>query len=143
MKPPQIHKPHIFYKCIYRYRCQHKVQDKKTKKPLCTSKNPCYYKIPITLHKLEGSETNMNKLKEKAKTVSEWYDELMPIQSVDSEGVFRMSSGVLLVRLEDAQKEIDELKQKLHKILVEEYPSNWSPCAVAETKLYKIRELLK
>jgi len=46
-------------------------------------------------------------LKEKAKRVDEWYSELMPIEGSDSEGDFRRSSNVLLVRLEEAQKEID------------------------------------
>jgi hypothetical protein len=85
-------------------------------------------------------------LKEKAKRVDEWYNELMPIEGSDSEGNFRRSSNVLLVRLEDAQKEIDklteqrsieskivdrmlkekeEMKQKLQQLLAEFPKKRW------------------
>jgi hypothetical protein len=57
-------------------------------------------------------------LTEKAKTVDEWYNELMPIEGSDSEGDFRKSSNVLLVRLEDAQKEMDNLRWNLQRTII-------------------------
>jgi len=43
------------------------------------------------------------------------------------------------VRVDD----VIQLLEKIDKILNHEYPSNWSPCAVAMTRLSRLRELLK
>lgn len=43
-----IKKAIIYYKCIYRYWCEYKHENKHKKRILCTSNKPCYYRIAIT-----------------------------------------------------------------------------------------------
>jgi len=39
--------------------------------------------------------------------------------------------------------DVTQLLEKINEILNHEYPPNWSPCAVAMTRLRRLRELLK
>jgi len=84
-------------------------------------------------------------LQKKAKTTNEiiaYVDTLKEWMKTSDE-----EFGIRLAELGEQKwikfDDVAQLFEKIDDILNQEYPSNWSPCATAETRISRLRELLK